>query len=69
MILGEHHMNSLLINAGIPQLRCVFAGGRFVYEEKLPSAVAADNYQPEWVQVDVENYWKNFNAIGGGGTQ
>lgn len=59
-------MNSLLINAGIPQLRCVVAGGRFVYEEKLPCASTADNYQPEWKQVDVENYWKNFNAIGGG---
>ncbi|MBK0003146.1 hypothetical protein [Erwinia sp. S38] len=59
-------MNSLLINAGIPQLRCVFAGGRFVYEEKLPCASPADNYQAEWKQVDVESHWKNFNAIGGG---
>lgn len=55
-------MNSLLINAGIPQLRCVvLAGGRFVYEEKLPCASPADNYQKTYEQVD--GFFRQVNAL------
>jgi len=56
-------MNSLLINAGIPQLRCVFAGGHYVYEQKIPESASSSNYPSCWVPVDVQPYWKQFNTI------
>ena len=59
-------MNSLLINAGIPQLRCVFAGGRFVYVEKVTSSMPADNYQQPGAVVDelkVAEIFRQVNAL------
>ena len=56
-------MNSLLVNAGIPQMRCVFAGGRYVYEQKITATEFNNNYQTEWVSVDVAKYWEKFNEM------
>lgn len=58
-------MNSLLVNVTVPQLHCVFAGGRFVYVEKVSSAGDGDNYRRKLERIEVESIWKNFNAIGG----
>lgn len=59
-------MNSLLINAGIPQLRCVFAGGRFVYVEKVSVSSTAGNYQHAVAVVDelkVAEIFRQVNAL------
>ncbi|MBK0032721.1 hypothetical protein IBT47_10555 [Erwinia sp. S43] len=59
-------MNSLLINAGIPQLRCVFAGGRFVYVEKVSVSTPAGNYQQPGAVVDelkVAEIFRQVNAL------
>lgn len=59
-------MNSLLVNAGIPQLRVkALAGGRFVYEQKITPCAAAANYQCPMSRVDVEKHWTAFNALAG----
>lgn len=59
-------MNSLLINAGIPQLRCVFAGGRFVYVEKISLSIKGGNYQQPGAVVDelkVAEIFRQVNAL------
>ena len=59
-------MNSLLINAGIPQLRCVFAGGRFVYVEKISLSMEGGNYQKPGAVVDelkVAEIFRQVNAL------
>lgn len=63
MILGEHHMNSLLINARLPQLRCVVAGGRLVYGTKISGQCGIDNYQNVMPRVGVIYLWARFKLL------
>ena len=68
-VIGRIHMNSLLINAGLPQLRCTVAGGHYVYEKKVTHPDSADNYPPRWVPVDfreARECCNRFNELGRG---
>ncbi|WLS77245.1 hypothetical protein Q3V30_12160 [Erwinia pyri] len=64
-------MNSLLVKAGIPQLRVSgVAGGkmpcRFVYVAKIAGQETFNNYQYDLPRVDVESFWKKFNDLARG---
>lgn len=62
----NQHLNSLLVKAGIPQLRVfVLPGGAFVYVENIPGSPLPNNYQRDLPRVDVESRWSEFNKLGG----
>lgn len=57
-------MNSLLVNAGIPQLRVkALAGGRFVYGTTIPGQTGVNNYQKVLPRVGVIYLWARFNLL------
>lgn len=63
-------MNSLLVKAGIPQLRVSgVAGGsspcRFVYGKTITTARDSGNYQTTLPRVGIIYLWARFNVLAG----